>query len=699
MFLGKKPRQPLLNLDGETEWKYHGRSRSDRNSNEPVDAPTGIDAQRKEGFKRFFKAVASPTHVRVTAGGRIVPNTRNTASPTAKWDKEQSTTGSDGTDQAKQSSQDAASPGDPPPGPGIPPSMMLPPMFPCYPPMPPMFTPVPYYHVGNGMVMPFGMPQAHPGMAHLAPNPALQGQQQPENKAAESGDNGMGSKKPRPAPIKISPPENFDHTRPYYHGGQVIMPTPPSAPAAPMMHGQLIPFGFNGGYAPPATARDGQFNMKPPMAVASPPAPAPVSAGSAKQSAGYNPSLFAPVKVPVTSIKGSEITKSQLGSLRSQLKYNEDQLQYNRHQIDEKLTLNKIDNLRNLIGQFQNVYKRQVNAEFKGHSSTWETQRKPGMELALKDIKTPPTPVAHPQGQVNAQPLDKSHAANFSGLHHRMKSSDQPRRKNGKDLRQRAGINCSKAVDTTAALGDLERYLMEKREKEGNAIPAFSARTVMAPLFEPRGVTHMPSIAEAAQPSDGTLVAQPYLVGRLPKGMNPQSAHDTDYIYSRELTDEEKRARHIYWGGVSVKGSGLPKFDGKDFYPPSPVKTEGDMTPKARRLPADSAGLNHIPEPSKKSDDPFQVGRDTMSNVAEKTSKKFSHAVPIINPNTLARENVSNVTAKTTKVAKAADDAEGLRKSLRGVTPTSPTKSPSDSLGDKLSTSMSRRTLDRSRFV
>src|SRR5690606_34520346 len=55
------------------EWKYRGRDGTGATTAEPIPAPTGAPAQRDEGFQRFYKAVVSPTHVRVTAGGRIVP--------------------------------------------------------------------------------------------------------------------------------------------------------------------------------------------------------------------------------------------------------------------------------------------------------------------------------------------------------------------------------------------------------------------------------------------------------------------------------------------------------------------------------------------------------------------------------------------------------------------------------------------------
>ena len=42
---------------------------------QPIPAPEELHDQKRDGFKRFLKEVASPPHHRVTAGGRIVPTT------------------------------------------------------------------------------------------------------------------------------------------------------------------------------------------------------------------------------------------------------------------------------------------------------------------------------------------------------------------------------------------------------------------------------------------------------------------------------------------------------------------------------------------------------------------------------------------------------------------------------------------------
>lgn len=62
---GKQSRPP---------WQLRARSNTNSSSDQPISAPLAVDAQKAESFQRFYRAVVSPSHVRVTAGGRIVPN-------------------------------------------------------------------------------------------------------------------------------------------------------------------------------------------------------------------------------------------------------------------------------------------------------------------------------------------------------------------------------------------------------------------------------------------------------------------------------------------------------------------------------------------------------------------------------------------------------------------------------------------------
>lgn len=60
-----------------SRWRLHRRDVTS-SSEQPLSAPESKCLQVSENFRKFYKAVVTPTHVRVTAGGRIVPNYRMT---------------------------------------------------------------------------------------------------------------------------------------------------------------------------------------------------------------------------------------------------------------------------------------------------------------------------------------------------------------------------------------------------------------------------------------------------------------------------------------------------------------------------------------------------------------------------------------------------------------------------------------------
>jgi hypothetical protein len=65
--------------------------------------------------------------------------------------------------------------------------------------------------------------------------------------------------------------------------------------------------------------------------------------------------------------------------------------------------------------------------------------------------------------------------------------------------------------------------------------------------------------------------------------MTANNVKSADMIYSRELTTEELQARQIYWGKAPrALSKGLSKFDGKDFYAPSPENAS--CSPKDHHL-------------------------------------------------------------------------------------------------------------------
>ncbi|KAK7948992.1 uncharacterized protein PG986_009878 [Apiospora aurea] len=722
LFQGRKapPRPTVTDGDATSDPKPPRRNEPDRT--EPLSAPTGLAAQQSEGFQRFFKAVVSPTHVRVTAGGRIVPNTRSTASPTAKWDKELPNSESDTNDIGKSSQADQQMPTTDPATCQTAPPVMAPPMaspmYSGFPAMyPPMAGPLPFFPhpMAGGMGFPYPMPyppMQMPAMASGSQNamPQAQTPQQAENPTTvPKHENRQDPRKPKPAPLKLSPPEQFDQNRPFYYNGHFVYPPMGSghmqSPLPSMTPSPCLPPGFAGhpgipGH--PALARVGSFaqpssgsslpsphvmpaqTSMPLTASAAMPQPvAPQSQGASKSSASSH--FPSSAKPPPSSIKPSEITKVQLGSLRSQLKYYEDQLQYNKHQIDEEKTKEQVGSIRQLIIQFEHNCGMQMHFETAQYSGpdAKNTNEAPNPGTGAAPCQTPSRESSMQESDDVSVPQVPDNSATSSRrgnptLAH-TQSMDHIRPRTVKERRQAAGINSSKGNDTSAALDALVARLNMSGEDSKTSssfiTPAITSsfepsRTSSLSMGKPAGIESNtnPMLHNGMQLESGSSLlhpqqnpwqdfgpyvtgarapthpgvghhpvstntyATPYLVGVLPQGINPQAARGTDYVYARELTEEEKRARHVYWGQVSIKGSGLPKFDGKDFYPPTPTKEvppDSDQRKKLRgMLPTGRPEVDFgFAKPKKTTGDPFHAGGD-------KGTSKVSHAVPIINPET-----------------------------------------------------------------
>ncbi|RYP52376.1 hypothetical protein DL769_010688 [Monosporascus sp. CRB-8-3] len=689
LFKGKKQGQ---SINGEMEWKYRGRSGSEVTATEPLSAPTGLDAQQREGFQRFFKAVVSPTHVRVTAGGRIVPNTRATASPTTKWNKscvEQEVHGSVDTTKNAES-----------------------------------------------------------GSSHANPDP--------EKPASIAQTDGADKDNSQPAQVKISPPERFDHTKPFFFNGHFVYPAMGAAPiqglpSAFIPNPYLAP-GVLGSHAALAAARMGPMGQLPSaLPVLAPPgylpgpygvAPAGGGIRVAQQPANQQPKSV--VMPPISSIRPSEITRQQLNQLRTAAKYYEDQLLYNKHQIDEKSTREQVQAIKAKIAQFDHDLKMQLSFEAAYYPKQTQTQSSESTTaVPARDAQeaapcnTPSVASSMKENRSDSVSQDGSIRSGkcVHSLRQKRASDHSHSRAKGFRNRNAIGINSFRSEsNSSAALDALEAHiklqLQLDKEKKG-CLPSAAA---LAPPFQPGTAPSAPSASgdgrNESQPwltaeynhqwqstksypqdqrgswdtmqSTNTYLASdstpaevpfstrtfapssysaPYLVGQLPQGVNPYSARGSDYVYARELTEEEKRARHVYWGQVPMKGTGLPKFDGKDFYPPSPVKMD-DKPPAHPRIPTGRPELDYGFQLSSAESDPFRSSRDGASIRSQESSQKLSRAIPIINPDSLGRGG----TSKAPKDFDKADASNLLR----------PANSTVESAGNINSTASGRRAIERS---
>ncbi|KAK3314788.1 hypothetical protein B0H66DRAFT_322227 [Apodospora peruviana] len=648
-----RAREPAQNPAGEMQWKYHGRSDSDTVTADPLQAPPGVSAQKHEGFQRFYKAVVSPTHVRVTAGGRIVPNTRGPPSPTSRRTRDNSAM--DGQVLREQPVQSNPSFGQV----GMNQPVALWPHFVHgFPgglqqiPAPLSVIPLQFGpHLAPGypfqqQVVPQPMVPQPPLLQPTVPQPIVQqpptvrpGSAQPttdnatkETNTAKSGDvqSENGSSTDKQEQVKITSPENFDRTKPFYFNGQLLYPVAagfPGTMGTSMMPIQMV--GLPHGASPNTVPHLGGSVMQMSSNGTGQIIGGPYPQGSHglpgiqmmpnRINIGFQP----PTAPPASSIKISEVTKKQIATLRSSLKYCEDQLQYNRHQIDETSMRETMKKLETDIQRFEANLRTQLEQECK----VGDTQSDP------RHSHRPQEPLP-PTESTGFLPSDQEVDDNLSI---QVNLSDTSLSTETQDQKSNWQAAWEMAADDNGrlSLSAMSHSPSSLDPLADNRISRLPVQAALAPPFLPRGTAddsseQSPEARDAAkkqfwaappiQPpqtrptkpqgsSDGHM-GVPYLLGALPNGVNPRTAREQDYVYSRALTEEECRARYLYWGKApqSVM-QGLPKFDGKHFYHPSPVKVDtggSNQRLAVPRAPASRHPVNFDFRGTKSDGDPFR---------------------------------------------------------------------------------------------
>lgn len=544
-------------LDGaDSEWQYRGRSNSEHAELEPISAPTGLPAQKNEGFQRFYKAVVSPTHVRVTAGGRIVPNTRGCSSPTGKWNRDKVVTD---TGSANRDTAHAAHPYS-----GVPIQMSgyatLPPIFHTFSPaispgLPPdaMFSWA-GWPFGFGVCAPFPspvMPPSTDGMAMSQNNPTT----------IE-----MDTNNPKLRSNSLQAGRLDIHS---YHG-----------PGLPFMESKI-------GSALPKEKPLLQHPLVAPNLIKSPsiqrtleiePVESLLSTTekdttpSKPEATLSSPENSRPSKEsipPISSIRPSQITKKQIDVLRSSLRYLEDQLQYNKHQIDEKLIEHQAKMVCQQIQQFEQNFEAQRIFE----ESHYPKEEKLKETISSSDLSKKPAPSIKP-----SQRSERDQPETVSLVQSR---------------RHELGVSSTDhSIPRNRRSSSKESTVAEKGEPEVRSAPAarkystLPSKAAMAPPFRPQAGQVWQSTAEEsfenntdqivgldlikgdlAEHGNYQRAMMPYLVGHLPSNFTPPILPHYQYKYDRELTEGELRARHMYWGNSPHNlPSVMQSFDSQGYY-------------------------------------------------------------------------------------------------------------------------------------
>lgn len=619
-----------------------------------------VPVKKSEGFQQFIEQVVSPDHVRVTAGGRIVPNTRGAHSPAHKWVRERAQP--DGVSGNRAVSGPAYRPeGIPYPQHTYAPVMVVPPGG-----GPPMITyrPVPYpivpipmgMNMAGGYAMPpvagqsgvfqpgvhqpdihqpgIHQPVAHQPVVHqpsvhqpdihqpdihqsgvhqpgahqpvvyhpVAPQPF-----QPDNQAYPADGQYSGNSSGQNGAVQYSDPDQFDRNRPFWYNGQWSMvrgdqcipcPDPPGQESLAVVASQTPQVnGIDDRSSTEVTEttqpsrptnirrRSGKGRPRAPATEPARPSRTPQAVQDEKITRSRAPS--APEistndpesEVVRSSIRGSLVARRQLQCLRGGKQWHIDQLRYNSHQVDQYHMTLAIKSFDYQIGHFEEKAAALEAAEALQEAKDAELRAKKRLARSTQSGDDKPVDM---NKQVASHGPSTSSIKNQSG--------------NG-DTKARGHV----AAKSTKTYRSTDTSSDDKKTKvKMSSLPRHAA---LAPPFQPRALREESPVTpdEPApvqdspkkestgskrvvsnwssffkKPQAAKDYGTPYMVGNLPAGIDPDTARDTEYIYPRNLTAEEDRARYNYWTQTTERG--LPKYDGKHFYPASPVKEDSAET-------------------------------------------------------------------------------------------------------------------------
>jgi hypothetical protein len=708
----------------QTQWQFRRRDSSDRSS-QPLGAPAGLHAQKADNFQKFYRAVVSPTHVRVTAGGRIVPNVRAPPQPVFVWNKDKICF-----DTSRKlngsSSHESQFPG--PHGVGI-----------VLQQTDPNLQRTVSKTVSADAAGPTTVQRPHEGSKPQEPKVegSLPNDQQHAVPSALDG-NGLNVP-PVKQEIRLSSPAQFDVTKPFIYNGRTIYPLPPGVQIA---QGAAIPVGMLPGVtalqsplqqhffpqlgmpisAPTQTngqMPDNQLSMNGPVQMFPMDTqglmPLPVGIPPLIRHNSMGPPLL-PIMGPQGAFSQAGLVRQQIAALEVQVQALNHQLEHNRHQIDETHVMAQRHYVQSQIQTLQAslaLLPREPPSSQQSQSFPEASSSQVGATAILGGLHNwtgpeaiPPLTQSQEMKPDDLQRLAQSHRPDFTSsgltdngvnlpkpsvtpqlisLTHTVKPEPisrkrlspsaakappfQPRSQKAVAIptKEKKNSSSTQNSETTQAI-----LTARTAQYHIDHVVSNDTKTISTPVltngFQPNGhslqvlplsyenppyfgfpkahimqsfnphenfgqsastfrttyaVQPPHSIAGSVAGTDESGNGAPYLMGFIPPGNSYQKTTSTEFLYSRELNPEELKARQLYWGKAPREAMrGLPKFDGRDFYPPSPTKSVAIPTgPKADRHRFTDRSSNSMQNTSQDSGSRIVQSSQTSIKRGENSSK------------------------------------------------------------------------------
>ena len=644
-------------LGSTTQWQYRRYDRSNTDDDkafQPRMAPTCVDAQKAENFRKFYRAVVSPTHVRVTAGGRIVPNSRAPAQPVFVWNKDRVAF------DTVVSSSDAA-------------AQLNPENY---------HGPKKVQSMGSSFDS-VGMTSSRSSYQKSDSSATAQSLETRDVASQHAIQGSMAQSQSTLNGIKLSSPANFDPNKPFMLNGIVAYPVPKDFKIPQGM--SVMPLTMIGNpiqqqahYQPQQQAM-GSFRSPAPMFTGQPQQTQNSMQGTmashlaphqaTRQFISGVPSapqtnvntLYHPKSTPAmrsAPIQDERMSPKALNQrmvgLQSKLDELDHQLMYNKHQIDEAYNNAQRNHIRSQISEIKDQLTSMGFAPMVPQART-SVQNRRGTGAACKPLQ-----MLKPDLETFSEP--ENHLNSTNGL--RIQESHAGRLTASESLPTSGGVSLDLPLttSTTSAVSLIPSSIVTRTRLSASAAkaPEFKPRSMQAPetvteksdmpatvaaesvlspvtstdsmspdefggyttdnirtmddlvaaasrvsaSLPPTDLSRSPykqssfndnenvltSSSASYQPAPLSLQTSamgnvgPYLSGYSVPGVNAGAHRDQQFTYSRPLTEQELKARELYWGngGKQHQQKGLPKFDGKDFYPPSPTKPSAISVSQSR---------------------------------------------------------------------------------------------------------------------